>query len=417
MPHTITRLIWTDPHLADIELPRGTMILTRSLASGLCQSPLDPPDTFWGVGDRGPNIKPRTLIKKYGVETVTDLVAIDGAKIMPLPASGPAIGKFKIQGDTIELLAVFDLTGPDGQSIGGLPVPDGPHAETEPVYDLTGQRLATNPNGADSEGIAALPDGGFWIAEEYGPSLLKCDGAGRVILRWVPKGTAHCFTGACYPIIDVLPVLARARKLNRGFEAIATSLDGKKLYVAFQSPLAHPDRAAHETSRHVRIWELDGATGDLIAEYIYPLDEPDTFLRDAGWGKVERSDIKISEIVLTPEGDLLVLERISDTTKIYAVKLTPDKIAPVALCDPATRPTLEQMSRKDVGRAQIPTLTKTLILSTDDHPQISPDLEGMLLLSSGHLLLANDSDFGIEGVETVFWLVELEHGALYRGEL
>lgn len=417
MPHTITRLNWSDPHLADIELPRGTMILTRSLASGLCQSPLDPPDTFWGVGDRGPNIKPRTLIKKYGVETITDLVAIDGAKIMPLPASGPAIGKFKIQGDTIELLAVFDLTGPDGQSIGGLPVPDGPHAETEPVYDLTGQRLATNPNGADSEGIAALPDGGFWIAEEYGPSLLKCDGVGRVILRWVPKGTAHCFAGASYPIIDVLPVLASARKLNRGFEAIATSLDGKKLYVAFQSPLAHPDRAAHETSRHVRIWELDGATGDLIAEYIYPLDEPDTFLRDAGWGKVERSDIKISEIVLTPEGDLLVLERISDTTKIYAVKLTPDKIAPVALCDPATRPTLEQMSRKDIGRAQIPTLTKTLILSTDDHPQISPDLEGMLLLSSGHLLLANDSDFGIEGVETVFWLVELEQGALYRGEL
>jgi hypothetical protein len=65
------------------------------------------------------------------------------------------------------------------------------------------------------------------------------------------------------------------------------------------------------------------------------------------------------------------------------------------------------MTRKDVGRAQIPTLDKTLILSTDDHQEISPDLEGMLLLGPSSLLLSNDSDFGVEGVETVFWRVDL----------
>jgi Esterase-like activity of phytase len=407
MTITITRLIWTDPHLADIELPRGTMTLTRSLASGLCQSPLDPPDTFWGVGDRGPNIKPRALLKKYGVEAVSNLVAIDGAKIMPLPTSGPAIGQFKIVGDTITLLGVFDLIDPSGQTIGGLPTPDGPHAETEPVYDLTGHLLTPNPNGADSEGMSALPDGSFWIAEEYGPSLLKCDRAGKVTLRWVPKGTGHCFAGAGYDVVEALPALASARKLNRGFEAIATSMDGSMIYVAFQSPLAHPDRAAHETSRHARVWALDAMDGALKAEYIYPLDDPDTFWRDASWGKVGRSDVKISEIVLTPNGDLLVLERISQSTKIYRVRLTPDKIAPVALSNPDTRPTLEQMTRKDVGRAQIPTLDKTLILSTDDHQEVSPDLEGMLLLGPSSLLLSNDSDFGVEGVETVFWRVDL----------
>jgi Esterase-like activity of phytase len=408
MTLTITRLIWTDPHLADFPLPRGTMTLTRSLASGLCQSPLDPPDTFWGVGDRGPNIKPRALIKKYGVETVTELVAIDGAKIMPLPASGPAIGQFKIEGDTISLLAAFDLTSPDGVTIGGLPIPGGPHDEEESIYDLDGQRLAPSPNGADSEGIAALPDGSFWISEEYGPSLLRCDRSGMISLRLVPQGTGHCFAGAAYPVIEALPAIASTRKLNRGFEAIATSPDGTKLFVAFQSPLAHPDRKAHENSRHVRIWELDSATGALNAEYIYPFDEPDTFLRDAGWGKVERGDIKISEIVLMPEGDMLVLERISESTKIYRVTLSLDKIVASALSDPATRPTLEQMTRKDVGRAQIPTLNKTLILTTDDYPQISRDLEGMLLLSPTRLLLSNDSDFGIEGAQTVFWLVDLE---------
>jgi hypothetical protein len=111
--------------------------------------------------------------------------------------------------------------------------------------------------------------------------------------------------------------------------------------------------------------------------------------------------------VLIPDGSLLVLERISQSTKIYRVALTPDKIAPAKLTDPATRPTLEQMTRKEVGRAQIPILTKSLVISTDDYPEISPDLEGMLLLSPSRLLLSNDSDFGIEGATTQFWLVDL----------
>lgn len=407
MTHTLTRLHWSDPQLAKIDLPKGTMTLTRSLASGLCQSPLDPPNVFWGVGDRGPNIKPAALLKKYGVEAARDLISIDGAKIMPLANSGPAIGRFKIVGDAVILEAVFDLTSPDGNPIGGLPMPHGPHEEFEPVYDLNAHLLAISPNGADSEGIAALPDGRFWIAEEYGPSLLCCDRTGQILTRWVPHGLGYCFAGAAYPVKEVLPALASARKLNRGFEAIAVSPDGKTIYVAFQSPLAHPDRAAHETSRHVRIWALDGVSGALKGEYIYPLDDPDTFLRDAGWGKVGRDDIKISEMVLTPDGDLLVLERISESTKIYRVTLTPDFIAPVALSNADTRPTLEQMTRKDVGRAQLRALAKTLVFTSDDYPQIPPDLEGMLLLGPSRLLLSNDSDFGIEGAETQFWLVDL----------
>ena len=55
----------------------------------------------------------------------------------------------------------------------------------------------------------------------------------------------------------------------------------------------------------------------------------------------------------------------------------------------------------------IPVLEKLLILSTDDHPEVSADLEGMILLAPNKLLLVNDSDFGIEGAETHFWLAEL----------
>lgn len=384
------------------------MRLTRSLASGLCQSPFDPSDVFWGVGDRGPNIKPGSAASRYGAEHLRSLAEIDGAKIMPLSQTGPALARFRISGDAVTLEAVIGLIDRVGGAISGLPPPYGPHAEFEPVFDLSGAPLPTNPNGADSEGIAALPDGSFWVAEEYGPSLLRVDRTGRVLVRWVPAGLAPCFEGASYPVVEALPALASARKLNRGFEAVATSADGSSLYVAFQSPLAHPDREAHERSRHVRIWQLDGEDGALVAEYVYPLDDPGTFLRDEAAGKVGWDDIKISEMLLADHGAMLVLERISLTTKIYHVTLTPESAAPASLSYPETRPTLEQMSPKDLREAGIATLSKTLIFSTDDHPEICGDLEGMLLLSSTELLLSNDSDFGIEGAETQFWRVLLK---------
>lgn len=408
MTDIIKRLAWSDAHLADIALPNDTMCLTRSLASGLCQSPLDPPDIFWGVGDRGPNIKPDVAADRYGTEHLRPLAAIDGAKIMPLPSTGPALARFRIEGDAVILEAVIDITNASGAAISGLPIPYSPHAEFEPVYDLAGAPLPTDPSGADSEGITAMADGSFWISEEYGPSLLRVDRQGRVTVRWVPSGLGPSFDGANYPVIDALPAIAVARKLNRGFEAIAATPDGKSLFVAFQSPLAHPDRDAHERSRHVRIWQLDAENGALLAEYIYPLDDPDIFRRDADAGEVSRDDIKISEIGLTGDGHLLVLERISLTTNIYRVALRPSLAAPAALSNPQTRPTLEQMSRKDLKIAGISLLEKSLVFSSDDHPDICPDLEGMILLGTSELLLSNDSDFGIEGAETQFWRVSLE---------
>jgi hypothetical protein len=326
---------------------------------------------------------------------------------MPLPATGPALARFRISGGAVILEAAFDITDADGQAISGLPVPYGPHAEFEPVYDLSGALLPTDPNGADSEGLTAMPDGSFWIAEEYGPSLLRVDRKGRVLVRWVPHGLGPSFDGANYPVVEALPAIAAARKLNRGFEAIAASADGSRLFVAFQSPLAHPDREAHERSRHVRIWQMDAGDGALLAEFIYPLDDPDSFRRDAGAGRVSRDDIKISEIQLTGDGDMLVLERITLSTKIYRVAFHANVAAPTALSHPETRPTLEQMSRKDMQAVGIAVLEKTLVVSSDDHPEICADLEGMILLGPNELLLSNDSDFGIEGAETQFWLVSL----------
>lgn len=408
----VTRLNWTDAHLCDIPLPIATMRLTRSLASSLTRSPLDPPGTIWGVGDRGPNIKPAIAADRYGCETLRPLGQVYGAKIMPLPDSGPAIARFRIEGDTVHLDYKVNLATADGQSISGRPVPHGPHAEYEPVFALDGTRLPHDPDGADSEAIVALPDGTLWVAEEYGPSLLRVDRQGRILHRWVPHGTGALYADARCPVIEALPTLATARKLNRGFESIALT-DNGDILLAAQSPLAHPDRAAHEGSRTLRLWQLDGTSGALVHEWAYRFDKPESFRRDTELGRVACDDIKLSEILCLPRNAdghhrLLLLERVTASTRFHLVTLDPDRALDAKWSDPAQRPTLEQLDGQGLRDRAIPQLAKTLLFSTDDWPQIDPDLEGMVLLSPTELLLSNDSDYGTEGAETHFWRISFD---------
>jgi hypothetical protein len=276
----------------------------------------------------------------------------------------------------------------------------------EPALRVDGTPHQPDPGGVDSEGIAVAADGTIWIGDEYGPSLLRIDDRGRVRMRWLPAGAEATVAGAPYPCEAVLPALAAHRQVNRGFEALALSPDGERLHLMFQSPLAHPDEATHAAARHVRLWTLDSRNGVLLAQYLYALDEPASFLRDARNGPLQRSDIKVSELACIGDGRLLVLERGSETTKLYAIALGESAQIPSEHSDEATRPTIEELSAADA--LDLPVLAKRLVLNTDDHPQVSADLEGMALLDERTLLLVNDNDFGIEDAQTVFWLVRFD---------
>lgn len=398
------RLEWHDPPLAELDLPSGRMALTRSLTSGLVARSGDPPGVFWGIGDRGPNIKPAQAIERYGLTSLAPLADIDGVKIMPLPDAGPSLARFRMTDNAISLDAVIPLRTPDGTLLDGLPPAADFGAECEPVFALDGKPLGASSIGADTEGIAALGDGRFCIAEEYGPSLLIVGDDGVVQRRIVPKGAGALFAEGDVPVDEALPAIARARKLNRGFEAVALSHDGAALFVAFQSPLAHPDREAHCAADVIRIWALDPETFACIGEYAYPLDAPGAFRRDSAVGAVNQSDVKVSELVSLSDGSLLVLERVTLSTHIYRVQPGKSWLASHFL-DPDHRPTLEQMGCRRLHAAHQPVLDKQLILSTDDLPMICGDLEGMLLLQDGGLLLVNDSDYGVEGAVTEFWRV------------
>ena len=401
---SIRRLAWSDPDLGSIPMPKRPMRVRAGFGSGMAVRDGDPPGTVWAVCDRGPNLKAKTASELYGLK-LDHLDAESGAKIMPRLDLGPSIAELRVGEDAVELVRVIRLTDGHGGGVSGVPMAASAHAVAEPAFDLSGDRLEPEPGGADSEGLAALSDGGFWVGDEYGPSLLKVDAEGSVALRWVAQG-APVELDAGYPVLDVLPTMAARRQINRGFEALTLSTDEQWLYLAFQSPLAHPVAEAHKKGRHVRIWQIDASSGAVVSQFIYPLDSPESFRRDCAKGKFGRSDIKVSEIACAGEGALLVLERGSETTKIYRVRLEPELAAPPEHLDLATRPTLEELSAGD--SFALPVLSKKLLLNTDDHPEMAADQEGIALLSPTELLLVNDNDFGMEGAETSFWRVSFD---------
>ena len=314
------------------------------------------------------------LAGKMGISDTTAtkvvVILIAVAIQLPLPLFGPTLCELEVVGGSVELIRTLPLLAA-GRPISGRAPPGAVEAAMEPTYGVDGVVLAPDPDGADTEGVAALADGTFSVADEYGPSILNVEPGGEVTERWWPKGrpTPH----ATIPARNILPHSAKHRRLNRGFEGIAVTPDGQTLYVALQSALTGDD------NQNSRIWALDARTGERQIEFIYPFERPKRFLRDARAGKVSGRDLKICDLAWAGPGRLLVLERISRSTKIFSVALRGE------------------------------TLEKRLVLDTDETPQIAPDLEGMVLTSDREVILVNDNDFGTEGARTAFFRVTFDH--------
>ncbi len=185
------------------------------------------------------------------------------------------------------------------------------------------------------------------------------------------------------------------RHLNRGIESIAVSPDEKFLYFAMQSPLDNPDSGAYKKATINRLFKFDLAKEAVIGEYAYPLDDPTTFAKDNAKKARKQTDVKVSEMAAVGPDQLLVLERISKTTKFYRVNLTGATPVPARFDDPATSPSLEQV--KDLAVAGVVPLKKTLVLDSDDLPGLPEKVEGMAIIDAHTMVLTNDNDFGIAG--------------------
>lgn len=400
---TITVYTSTDPKLAlgSISVPGGkTRELNVGIGSGAGRRATDPAMTFWTISDRGANFTCGDVEDVFGVDGKTICGDLKNARIYPQPDYSPSIYRITLQdgaqgGGTFTVDTVMPLRDGEGKPVNGLLNPL-THASTEQPIDLSGKTLEQNPDAVDAESIVPMADGTFWVSEENGPSLLHVAADGKILRRIVPQGTEGDFKGAHYPVDGGLPAVLAKRFLNRGLESLAITPDNKRLATIIQNPLANPDADTYRGSKNARLWTLDPATLAVTGEYVYTLDDPQSFRLDPS---KKQSDPRISEMMGLGPDRFLVLERTDGTTKLYEVSLAgATDVHGTAWDDLKTAPSLEQS--KDLAAAKIVPVTKILRFDSADHPEVPVKIEGLALTGDGSLLMINDSDFGITGETT-----------------
>lgn len=371
-----------------------TLNLTVGIGSGAFRGPNDPANVIWTVGDRGPNFTCGEAKNIAGV-TPPACSEVRNGRIYPTPSYAPSIYRMLILDDgTFRVTDVITLKDRDGRPLNGMPNPL-KVATTDVPLDGVGKRLAQDVHGIDAEALVRLADGTFWIGEENGPSMAHFSADGRMIVRHVPRGTEADYAGARYDVKGSLPAILAKRQANRGIETIAVSPDERFLYFVMQNPLANPDAAAYRAAKNSRLFKIERATMQVTGEFVYTLENPQSFRRDPS---NQQSDPRISEMMAIGLDRLVVLERTEQTTKLFEIELAgATNVAGSQWDDPATRPTLEQ---SDAAAAGIAPLKKTLRFDSADFPAIVGKTEGMALLGDGALALINDDDFGITGGRT-----------------
>jgi hypothetical protein len=361
----------------------------------------------WTITDRGPNGFSK------GPKKRRTLLAADFAPAairLRLPTEGSP---------SVE--AVLPLAGASGKPLSGRPNGVG---RDEPILDAaTGEEVAPDPNGVDTEGIVALADGSFWVCEEYRPSLLRVSAEGRVLERHVPEGIA--LEAADTRVIADLPAVYGKRRDNRGFEGLALSPDKTRLFVILQSPLDNPEKKAGRQTGNVRMLVVDAATGGPVAEHVYRLGDP----ADPRWATAGAppEDGKLCCLATLADGSLAVLEQ--DDTGLLRLYRADPRAATDTL--PRTRrgdgPALETIA--DLAAADIAPLAKTLLVDLAPLvPRLRQDvfgeenadsagptlkIEGLAVLDAGRVLLVNDNDFavpegtGTQAARNCLWVVGL----------
>jgi hypothetical protein len=385
--------------MGEVEFAGGkTLHLTIGIGSALFHMPGDPADQFYALTDRGPNIDCGDSEKIAGMPLAQACGGDETAKLFPRPDFVPSIVKVKLNQDgTFVTTHWIPLKDAAGKTITGLSNPLRA-AKTEAAYDKDGKRMPFDPNGLDTEGLVRLKDGTFWIGEEYGPSLVHVAADGKIIERLVPAGLEGDLSGASYKVTGSLPAILMKRQLNRGIEGIALAPDESALYTIVQNPLANPDADAYKNAIATRILKLDLTTQQVVGEYVFTLDPAESFKKDKS---EKQNDVRISELVAVGVDKLIVLERISKTTKLQAIDLsTATNILGTDWDKVETSPSLEQLTAADLAASGVTPVTKKLWLDSSDYAELPSKIEGVAIVNGNELVLINDDDFGIDGAKT-----------------
>ncbi|MFI1097581.1 esterase-like activity of phytase family protein [Streptomyces sp. NPDC020917] len=250
--------------LAQVPGPGGTTTALSGEGYGSSLTPVpNRPGSFYGLTDRGPNAD-----------------APDGNKSEMLLGFTPQIGEFRLVGGKAELVGKVLLKGP--KSLGGVPYSGRPPHDTSEVIDDvaatnanggTPVPVSKDPYGYDSEGLVALPDGTFWVSDEYGPYLTHFDADGYELGRLTPYRDSP--DNAFHKIVGYLPSELAYRAKNKGMEGLTVTPDGSTLVGVMQSALQQPDLGSTKAGNvaPTRIVTIDLRTF-ATKQYLYLLDDP-----------------------------------------------------------------------------------------------------------------------------------------------
>ena len=250
-----------------------------------------------------------------------------------LPEFSPQIVQLKVDTEklTYEIESTLPLKKKNGKPITGLP---NVRTEENPV-DSFGFIYSLDSEGLDTESLVSDGEGGFWVGEEYAPSLVHFNNQGVMLRRLMP--------------FNELPKMYAERKTNRGFEGIAK--DGNKLFGFLQSPLPSDGQFA-------RIVEVDLETMKTSGEYFYDFN---------------KGLDKIGDAISLGHDQFLVVEqngKKGPDSKKYIYKITLN----------GTDNHVKKELILDLGQTPFKDIEK---------------VEGITVIDQKHIVLVNDNDFQI----------------------
>jgi hypothetical protein len=136
----------------------------------------------------------------------------------------------------------------------------------------------------DAESLARLPDGSFFIGDEYGPYIYRFSAGGRLIAAirppeaFIPKRKGRDNFSSNNPgpgaVAPEPPDPESGRQNNQGFEGLSLTPGGRFLVVALQSAARQDSGAMVETRRYTRLLYYDLLDLDrpvLVREHVVPL--------------------------------------------------------------------------------------------------------------------------------------------------
>ena len=269
---------------------------------------------WWALSDRGPGggvIAYETRVQRFSIDHDR--------------ATG-AISNFRV----VETVRLID-------SKGLLTAPTAPVARPVALNGLSPQRLngnsATLGRSFDPEGLVVSPiSGNLLISDEYGPSVCEFSRSGELLKVFeTPANLRPRLRGddGSPGAIDLVQGRAErgvyfGRQDNRGFEGLAISPDGKRVYAVLQDPLMNePGPNNGRDGRNLRIVAFDSdpastGYGRALAQYVYQLEpQAEVALRINAIQSGSASpteprqgrNIGVSALAAINDTDFLILER------------------------------------------------------------------------------------------------------------